>query len=298
MSTATPPVAEPADVSRGILLIMLSGLCLVGLDTLSKHLVVTYPVVEVVWARYIFHILVMLTLLGPRMGSRLVRTRRLGLQLARAGLMIVATITFFTGLRYLPLADASAIAFVSPLLLTVLAIPLLKEQVGTRRWAAVAVGFCGMLVILRPGAGVMHWAVVYPLVTAVLYALYQIFTRMLSHTEDPYATLFYTALAGAVVSTAAVPFYWVTPDLTAWILLSGTGLLGGLGHFALIKAFELAPASALAPLTYTQLVWATLAGYLVFGDFPDRWTITGALIIVGAGVFIFYRERALARAAA
>ena len=287
--------AERPDTVRGILLMLATVLCFVCLDTLSKQLVAIYPVGQVVWARYTVHFLIMFVLLAPSMRFALIRTRHLKLQLTRAVLLLICTASFFTALRYLPMADAVSIGFLSPLLVTVLSIPMLKEKVGVRRWIAVLVGFCGMLIIVRPGAGVMHWAVIFPLITAVGYAIYQIITRMLSGKENPFTTLFYTAVVGAAVATAALPLFWVTPTPLHWLMLIGTGVFGGVGHFMMIKALELAPASALAPISYTQLIWATLFGYLFFGDFPDGWTMVGAAIIVGAGVFVFYREQQLAR---
>ena len=295
----THPLPSPehgASTRRGILLMLLAVLLFGAIDALSKLLVANYPVAQLVWARYAVHLFVMLAVLAPRLGLDLLRTGRPVLQIVRAGLLVVSTAAFFTGLRYLPLADAVAIAFISPILVTVLAIPLLKERVGRRRWAAVAVGFLGMLVIIRPGAGVVHWAVVFPLTMAVCYGLYQIVTRILSATERPLTTLFYTALIGTLGASLAAPFFWRMPDLGDGLAMAGLGIFGGLGHFALIKAFELAPASTLAPLFFTQLIWATVAGILMFGELPDLWTAAGALIIVAAGVFIFYRERVTASA--
>ncbi len=295
MRSSTAGAEAGGNPARGILLMALAVLLFAGIDALSKLLVVEYAVAQLVWARYALHLFVMVVVLAPRRGLDLLATGRPVLQIVRATLLVAATAAFFTGLRYLPLADAVAIAFISPILVTVLAIPLLKERVGPRRWAAVAVGFVGMLVVVRPGSGLVHWAAVYPLIMAVCYGLYQIVTRILSATEKPLTTLFYTALIGTVCASLAAPFYWRTPGLGDALAMAGLGVFGGLGHFALIKAFEQAPASTLSPLIYTQLIWATIAGFLIFGDVPGPWTIAGALIIAGAGVFIFYREHVTAR---
>jgi drug/metabolite transporter (DMT)-like permease len=180
--------------------------------------------------------------------------------------------------------------FLTPILVTVLSVPLLGERVGPWRWAGVGAGLAGAIVIIRPGLGVMHLAALLPVCAAFGHAFYQISTRVLSRTDQPLTTLFYTPLAGFVATSAVLPFLWVQPDLEGWLLMMLIGLLGGLGHFALIKSLTAAPVAIVAPFTYTNLIWATDYGYVLFGDLPDGWTVLGAAVIVLSGLFIFYRE--------
>jgi drug/metabolite transporter (DMT)-like permease len=170
--------------------------------------------------------------------------------------------------------------------------PVLGEPVGPRRWAAVIIGFGAVLIIIRPGAELLHWAVFLPLLVAACFAIYQITTRILSATDSSLTTLFYSATAGAVAMTLVLPFEeWRTPDLAGWGLMAFLGLIGSLGHFVMIRAFTNAPASSLAPFSYLTLVWATLLGFVVFGDLPDRWTVLGAVILAASGLYVLYRER-------
>ena len=273
-----------------------AGFCFVMLDVCAKYLTREIHVVEIIWGRYTFHALFMILLLGPRYGLGLVRTQRLGLQVTRSLLLLAATGFFFTALKHIPLADATTVAFVNPLLVTALAVPLLGERVGLRRWAAVLVGFIGVIVVLRPGLGVMHWAAVLPLGMATCLAFYQIFTRMLVAGETPYATLFYTALVASLVASLAVPFFWQTPSTEVWLILVMMGLIGGVGHYFMIKALEFAPAAVVAPFAYVNLIWVTIAGFVFFADLPDRLTVLGALLIVGSGLYIVFREHRLRRA--
>ncbi len=275
----------------GILLALAAMLLLSLMDLLAKYLGQSLPVAQIVWARYFFQCIIMLAVFWPRRGLGLIRTSRPGLQLFRSLLLVLCTVIFFTAIRYMSLADAVAISFVSPLMVTALSVPLLGEVVGRRRWSAVAIGFVGAMIIVRPGMGVMHWAAWLLLGLALAYALYQITTRMLSRTDDPMATLFISALVGAVLASLVVPFYWQTPEnIGIWLLLVLMGVTGGVGHYVLIRSFEYAPVAVLAPLSYTALLWNTLFGYLVFGDLPDRWTLGGAAILIATGIYILYRE--------
>ncbi|MDP6344389.1 MAG: DMT family transporter [Alphaproteobacteria bacterium] len=275
----------------GILLMLAAILMFSVMDLLAKYLAQSLPVVQVAWARYFGHFIIMAVLFWPRRGPSLLHTRRPGLQWLRSLLLLMCTVVFFLAISYMPLADAVAITFVSPLMVTALSVPLLGEAVGGRRWTAVAVGFIGAMVIVRPGLGVMHWASWLVLVMALGFALYQITTRMLSRTDDPITTLFYSALVGTGCLSLVVPFQWrMPPEPVHWLMMVGLGLLGGLGHYALIKAHESAPVAVLAPLTYTALLWNVLFGFVVFGDLPDRWTLIGAAVLIATGIYILYRE--------
>lgn len=295
MSNFEQPGVQEAP-GRGILWMLLTSICFVAMDSLAKHLTQSYPIAQVVWARYAFHFLLLALVLGPRL-RRTMHTRRLGLQCLRSLLLLGATSLFFAALSFIPLADATAIMFVAPIVVTALAMPLLGERVGPHRWASVVVGFLGALVIIRPGTEAMDPAALLALGGASCYALYQIATRRLSATEALLTTLAYTALIGVLATSALMPFLWLPPAPMHWFAMIGLGLLGGIGHFALIKAFQFAPAATVTPFGYSNLIWAVLFGYLIFGDLPDGWTVSGALVIAGSGLYIAHRERTLARQA-
>lgn len=286
--------AAPGAVSwqRGVAYMLLATACFSMLDMSAKLMVRDLSVVQAVWGRYVFNFLLFAPiLLLRRSPARLVRTQRLGLQLLRSVFLIGSTFAFWLGLVYLPLAEAVTIGFVSPLLVTALSVPLLGEKVGIHRWSAVCVGLLGVLVIVRPGFGAMHWAALMPLLTAFCYALYQIQTRILSRTDEALTSLFYGALGGAALTSLAVPFVWIWPTWQQWLAFAWLGLLGTVGHFLLIRGFTAAPASVLAPFNYSGLLWAVLLGWLVFGDLPDAWTLIGAALIVSGGLYTLHRER-------
>lgn len=291
MTGSAPATARRADAPvRGALLVCVAALSFVGMNTIVKYLTQSYSVPEVIWGRYFFHLVLILLLFPHRIPTLLVSKRK-GLQVLRSLLVLLATLSMFTAVSYMPLAEAVATSYVSPLILTGLSAVILHEHVGPRRWTAVAIGFVGVLVILRPGVGVTQWAALLPLSMALFYALYNVTTRAVADSAPPLTSLFYTALVGAVTISAVVPFFWTWPTPAAWGLLVLTGLFGGIGHFALIVAFERAEASMVAPFAYTELIWATLSGVLVFGDFPDAWTFVGAGIIAASGLYVWHRER-------
>jgi drug/metabolite transporter (DMT)-like permease len=259
------------------------------MDAVVKQLIQTYPVPQIAWARFFFHAILLAAILGRRLPTTLA-TRRRGLQILRSGLLLVTTLQFFSGLYFLPLADMTAIMQSAPLIVTALSLPLLGELVGVRRWVGVAAGFTGALIIIRPGTEAMQLAALLPLGAATTFALYQITTRILSRTDATFNTLLYTPLLGAIVMSIAAPFFWVMPDAEGWALMALTGVLGGLGHFTMIRAFTWAPAASVSPFGYSALIWATLFGLVLFHDFPDFWTIIGAVVIVGSGLYILHRE--------
>jgi len=280
-------IERPQNIRLGIGLILIAvALFTIG-EAIVKTLAHDYDITQIVWARYIFHALVTYTIFSRVNVLRLARTTRPGLHIARSALMLAATTLFFSALRFLALADAIAISFVGPLLVTALSIPMLKERVGIRRWMAVLVGFAGVLVIIRPGMGVMHWAAILPLLTAVCYAFYQILTRIASRSDDTQTSLFWMSAFGVVVSSLAVPFFWTTPGLIEWVMMAALGTVYGLGHYLLIRGLEIAPASKLSPFLYTQIVWATLLGLMVFDQFPDGPTLVGGAIVIGSGLYIW-----------
>ncbi|WP_282606857.1 DMT family transporter [Pelagibius sp. Alg239-R121] len=289
MTDASVRTGSSSGSSKGILWMLLTMLLFVSMDTAAKHLTQSYPVLQVVWARYFFHALLLALYLNRRIPG-LMRTKRLGIQLFRSLLLLVTTVLFFTGISLIPLADASAIMFVAPIIVTALSMPLLKEKVGPRRWVSIVVGFIGALIIIRPGGETVQIAALLPFCAACCYALYQIITRSLSHSDQPLTTLAYTALVGAVVMCFVAPFNWQSPDTNGWLLMILIGFLGGISQFTLIKAFQSAPAAAVTPFSYSSLIWATFYGFIVFGDLPDQPTVAGALIIAASGLYIFHRE--------
>jgi len=283
------PGPVPQNAKLGIAWMLLTMLLFVSMDVSAKYLVQTYDVVQVVWARYFFHMLILLIVLAPRI-RRLAVTGHLKLQLFRSVLLLGTTLSFFTGLRFVQMADASAIMLASPIVVTALSMPILREHVGARRWVSVLIGCIGALVIIRPGTGMMQAASLFPLAAAMFFGAYQISTRFLSQSESILTTLLYTAVIGAIVMTFAVPFFWQTPTTFDWMVMILLAVFGGLGHFTMIKALTIAPAATIVPFTYTNLIWATLFGFIFFDDLPDQLTIIGASIIVSSGLYIFHRE--------
>ena len=269
---------------------MLTIFLFVSMDTIGKYLTEAYPVLQVTWARFFFHAFWLVLLLRWRLLAA-VRTRRPVLQLSRGLLMLLANTLFIAGVSIMPLVDTNAILLLSPLVVTALSVPLLGEQVGPRRWACVVLGCVGALIVIRPGAGVAQWAALLPLGAACCFALYQIATRVLSYSDPPLTTLCYTVSVGAPVTTLAMPWVWVAPDWQGWLLMAAMGMLGGVSHFTLIKAFTAAPPAVVSPFSYTNLLWATLLGFLVFGELPDRWTVVGASLIIASGLYAFWREQ-------
>jgi drug/metabolite transporter (DMT)-like permease len=273
------------------IVLMCAGLAFFGFgEACVKTLAKDYEILQVVWARYTFHALVFLLIFSRSGIVSQMRTSRPFLHLARSVVLMLGTITFFTALIYLSLPEAVAINFAAPLLVTALSIPFLGEKVGRRRWAAIFVGFLGVLVIIRPGLGVMHWAAFLPLLTAIFYAFYQIMTRIAGRTEDTRTSLFWTSAVGVTVMSCIVPFFWKTPDAQAWIIMVATGALFGFGHYLLIRAFEITPVSTLSPFHYTQIIWVTIISIIVFDQTPDEFSILGTTIVIASGLYIWRRE--------
>jgi drug/metabolite transporter (DMT)-like permease len=283
--------------TTGIAMMLVATLLFTVMDSIGKSLTSTYPVQQVIWARYFFQFALMLLLI-PRLGiSGLLWTRRPGVHITRGLLLTIATGCMITAISMVPLADAYTITFTAPFLVTLLSIPLLKERVGWRRWTAVLVGFAGVLIVFRPIAAPVHWAMLLPLITAVCFALYQILTRKVSYDsrETAFMMLFYLAWVGTAVMTAIVPAYWqaVAPGDWAWMV--GMGALGATGHLILIRALTITPASLLSPFIYSQIVWALGIGYFWFGDVPNAWMLIGCTVIVASGLYVFYREALLGK---
>jgi drug/metabolite transporter (DMT)-like permease len=283
---------EALALRRALPLFLLAGFCLSSLDTTAKYLVRDHSLLLVVWARYAGQMLVATPFAWHRAGPAFWRTRRWRLHLVRSALLLAATVFFFAGLRYLPLAEASAITFMAPIFVALLAGPLLGERPTRARWAASLGGFAGILLLARPGSAIFHPAALLLVGMALSNALFQILTRKLAG-ENPHTTLFYSALAGTVGCTLVLPWGLADslPSAQSASLLLLLGLFAGVGHRCIIGAYQLAPASLLMPFTYVQMLWATGYGWLVFGQLPDGLSGLGMVVIVGAGVALALSER-------
>ncbi|MGE0096147.1 MAG: DMT family transporter [Alphaproteobacteria bacterium] len=282
--------ADAARTLRGIAFMAATIVIFSLMDAMAKYLSADYPTIFILWVRYVFQFLFMVALFVRARTTSFVRTKRLPLQVGRAMLNVASTFAFIFGLAFLPLADAVALNMVGPLFLTALSVPLLGEKVGIRRWSAVGVGFVGALIVIRPGMGVTHWAGSLMLLSALIYALYQIATRKLSSTDPPMTTLFYTTMTGLLVTSVLIPFFWTDAPFDVWALLAIQGGMGTAAHLCLITALGHAPASTLAPFNYGTIVIATILGYVIFHQFPDHWTIVGALVIIASGLYVIHRE--------
>ena len=284
--------ASPAPV-QAILLVCLAGLLFVTMNSLTKALIGRFDPLMLIWARYFFHVLLILVLFPHRFASFL-RTSRPGLQLGRSVLVLLATVFNFLALAWLPLGEVAAITFTTPILVAALAVPLLRERVSPERWLAILAGFAGALLVVRPGFGPMSLGSFLAFGCAAAYALYQISTRIVREAE-PMTSLLYGGLVGMVALTLAVPFAWRTPSLTEWLLLAAIGALGASAHLLLILALQRGEASRVSPFSYLQLLWAMLASFFVFGDLPGPTTLAGAALVAGSGLWIYrlgVRERA------
>jgi len=269
----------------GVLLVLLSGMLLASHDGLSKYLTQLYPVFLVVWARYLAQVVLMLGLFAPRMGRRVFRTLRPWPQLLRGLSLVSVSIMFISGLRYIPLAEATAVIFLTPLIVTV-ASALLGEKVGRSQWLAVSFGLLGVLIIVRPGSALFTPAVLLPFGAAIFFTVYQLVTRRLSGTDHPVTSNFLSSLIGLLVMSVLVVFNWQTPSLFDAALMASLGLMGMMGHLLLTQAFRYASAATLAPFTYGQIVFAGLVGFIAFDHTPEAEAVTGMMVIIGSGLFM------------
>jgi len=277
---------------RGIGLMVLAVSTFTCLDTTSKYLSQYYPVPGIVLARYLVQMVLMIVVLTPRMGTGLVRTGHLRLQTIRGIVLAASSLVFLSALSLMPLAEAASIAFMTPIIVAVLAVPVLGERVDARTWLALAGGFAGVLLIVRPGGGLFTPAAPLPLASAFMMALYQMLTSKLAGRDAALTTLFYPALIGSVLvalvfpSQLALPASWF--HVALFVLI---GVLGGLGHYFLIQAHHFAPTSMLSPFMYAQLLTAIVLGWLVFGQLPDAVAFIGMAAIAASGLLLILRHR-------
>jgi drug/metabolite transporter (DMT)-like permease len=266
------------------------------LDTTAKYLVHDMDPLQVTWARYTGAFVLALIYLNPFKRPSMMVTRRPWLQVGRSTLLLGSTALNFFAVRYLQLDEALAILFSTPFLVAVLGSQFLGERVGASRWIAIGVGFLGVLLVTRPGFGSMHPAALLSVGGAICYALYSIATRLLARTDSTETTTFYTNMVGAVAMIPIVFFVWTPPStILAGVLMAITGFFGGFGHYLLVCGHRLAPASTLSPFIYTQMIWTSTLGFLVFGDVPHQWTIVGSAVVVASGLYLLHYERRVGR---
>ena len=286
--------APQSSPTRGILLMILAILLFTAMDATAKGLIARYPAPQVVWTRFAGQLLIVVILLGPRLG-RMMRTRFPVLHFWRSAFQFGATSFFFLSLPHIGLAEATAITDINPVLITLGAALFLGERLGPRRIAGVVVALIGALIVIRPGGGVFTWWAVLPLCCALSYAGSAILTRRIGTQESVWGSMIYAALFGTIVAGAALPFVWqpiALPDLWKFALI---GCLGTGAQLCIIRSFSITEAGIVAPFAYLGIVFAAGWGILLFDQWPDQWTVIGALVIVGAGLYVWHRETVVAR---
>ncbi len=249
------------------------------------------PILQIVWARLTFGALLTLPFALHAGGTAIFWPDRPIYHLCRSSLLILATYTFFLSLRFLPIADALAIFFVQPLVVVILSALFLGERVGPRRWAAVFVGFIGTLIIIRPGFGSFNPGTLLALAAGTFLAIYFVMTRRISGTAKAMVTTFQTVAIGTVLLSLAMPLVWTAPTPEQWLMFAGLGGVATFGHFLIVRSYDYAEASLLAPFAYTEMIVSTLCGWYFFGDFPDRYTFLGVFILIASALYISWRER-------
>jgi len=280
----------------GIVLMLCAFLCFTAIDSCAKALVQTLPAFEVVFFRYLGHVAIVSAFFMPSQGFGLLKANRPRTQIARAFVLLIGTTLNFFAVGYLPLAVTSAIFFLSPLMICALSVPFLRERVGPRRWAAILVGFLGVLVIVRPGLGELHWAWILSLGATLCASVYMMLTRVLAGEDTTETSQFYASIIPACAMFPIALWVWVWPQ--GWFeitLVCSIGFFGWIGHQFATIAHRMAPASTLAPFVYTQILWMTAAGYLFFNTVPDIWVYVGAVIVTASGLYVWLRERQLGR---
>jgi drug/metabolite transporter (DMT)-like permease len=282
-------------ILAGIGMVIVAVACFATLDTATKASTAGVPILMGVWFRYAFQAVATTAVLLPLRGTALLRTQHPRYQLLRGALLLVSSTLAFLSLRYMPLAEFTSIVLIAPLVITLLAATTLKEYVSPLRWALVAGGFIGTLVILRPGGDAFSWAILLPIGLVLTNAWFQVLTSKLAQTENPLTMHFYTGWVGALIASLALPFVWTAlPSWEWWALLCLMGFMGTVGHFILILAYQRAPASTLTPYLYAQIAFAMLGGWLVFSHVPDRYSLIGISLIAvcgAAGAWLTVRER-------
>ena len=280
---------------RGMLLMIGAVFLFTSMDALVKIASETYPTGQIVFFRNFVAFLPLAIFVARAGGISVLRTRRLGGHLIRAGVGLSAMVCFFLSYKLLPLGEAVALGMAGPLFITALSVPFLGEKVGIRRWSAVVVGFLGVLVMTRPGSGIFDPAALIPLAAAFFLGLAMVMVRSLSRSEHSASIVFYFTITATVVSALSLPWQWVTPDWSGLGILVTSGLIGGCAQFTMTQAFRMAPAALVAPFEYLALVFAMGYGFLIWAEIPDLWLIVGAVIVMASGIYILHREAVRAR---
>lgn len=270
---------------------LLAWVILPVMDGLAKYLSVDLPVLQIVWARYFFTVVITLSFIIIFFRKQLVWTSKPKLQLFRGLILLCANMLFFYAISIISLTKALTLAFVAPLIVTALSPFILGEIVGYRRWLAVIIGFIGSLIVIRPGLIEFNLATLAALGTGFFYGIYFIITRKLHTADSPLLTLLITGVVGAIILSAYMPFSWIEPNPNQWLFMFCIGLCASVGHFFLILSLKYADASKLAPFSYFEIFTNVIIGYYFFSDFPDIWTWIGLLIIINSGIYISIRER-------
>lgn len=284
---ATPPPR----LFLGIAFIIGSGLLFPVMNGIAKALGADYASLQVSWARAFGHVMFLLAVLLPRSGLKVLRARRPGAQLVRSLFLFLSNLCFFFGITFIPIGKAAAISMAAPLVVAVLAWPVLGERTTWGRIAALAIGFAGVLIVIRPGTALFHWASLFVLASAACYGTYQILTRRIAAIDPPETAAVYSSVVGAFVIMVALPFVWTTP--TTWhdiALFCAMGPLGALGHYCVARAMLYAPANVVSPFQYFQLFGSVAVGYVAFGDLPDALTWVGAAVIMASGLYIAWSQ--------
>lgn len=269
---------------KGILLIVFATMLFASHDALSKYLTGFYPVLLVIWVRYVAHTLLMVGLFLPNTGLRVLRTRNLKLQVLRACSLLGTSLFFITSLQYIPLAEATSVNFLAPLMVTALSVPVLGERVSRGQWIAVLVGFCGVLIIVHPGGALFTPAILLPLCSATCFCAYQILTRKLSELDSPTTSNFYAGIVSSIIMSALVPCFWQMPTWYHGLMMIALGGFGMIAHLLMTQAFRYAAPALLAPFGYCQIVFAGLLGFLLFNHVPEPATLLGISVICLSGL--------------
>lgn len=290
MTAFCMPASTRSDLRRGIFYVIIATIAFSANNALVKWQISHYPVTEVVFFRCVFSLLPCSFLIAANGGLQVMRTQRIAAHVVRAALQFFSTVSIFIAFGLLPLADAVAISYASPIFLTVLSIPLLGEQVGWHRWLAVLIGFAGVLIVMRPGAGIAESGAIFAVLNALLGALVTIGMRRMSLTESSATLLFYQVALTALLSVGLLFYGWVTPSWPDIVALMAIGLLSGTGQYWWLQAFRFAPAAVGAPFAYSGLIWAMMFGFLIWGDVPTLGLVSGACLVAFSGLYIVYRE--------
>jgi drug/metabolite transporter (DMT)-like permease len=300
-SATLKPAAEPSRTGdhplAGMALMLASIMVFSAMDGLSKYLTQGFSPIEIAWVRYAVMLVCLVPAILAAGPKRALATPNLSLQVIRGLGMLGSTLLFILALSAMPIADATVIGFLSPIMVAAASLPVLGERVGIQRWLAVIAGFAGVLIVVQPGTAAFRWAAVYPLLASVSWALAFIVTRQARDSDSSLVMLAYTGIVGGAVTSLALPFVWVWPGAVDWVIMLAAAGCYALAQWLLVLALRYASAAVVAPISYSQMVWAGLIGWIFFATTPDLMTLIGSAVIVASGIFLWHYERRLARAA-